>query len=105
MTTTKTRTIARRVAATAAAGAVLTGTTLLTAAPAHAGVYCLVVPHNAPVFEHENPESRVVTRIDAGVVLEAFRLSKWAMYAVSWENSFETLGYMKPAHLDCSITE
>lgn len=98
MTTTK------RLLATLLAGAGFAGTALLTAAPAHAGFYCLVIPRWAPVYEHPDAHSREVTQIDAGTVVAATSSANWDMHRVRFEHADEFLGYMKRYNLDCSIT-
>lgn len=100
MTTTA---ISKRLAAAAVTGALVAGAALLTAAPAHAGAYCTVVPHDAPIFEHADPDSRVVHRIDAGTTVAGTRTGTWSMWRVSRADNHVHLGFMKPSHLYCHV--
>ncbi len=97
------RTTTARLAAAAAATALLTGLPLLTATPAQAGGYCRVIPHAAPVHEHPDPSSRVVRQLDAGTVVAGSHGHPWEIVRVATEHDHAFLGYMKPYNLDCSL--
>ncbi len=93
---------AKRIAASLATAGALAGTALLTAGPAHAGATCTVVQDDAPIYEHNSTQSRVVNRIDRGLEVNATNLPEDQLRRVSRVDNGAHLGYMERAHLDCS---